>query len=159
MTLIEYNTAMRNFIKDKEPLNRLLKFFLENEEEDLDIYINMALGFLQYVPPFLGIPTIEEFPMPALLIHQATIECLISNSIVQARNDLTYNNGGVTVKVSDGERYLRLLQQLYRMTDLEISAYKNLKIAQNIAAGWGGVYSPYSRIHGTQQSLLPNSIF
>jgi len=159
MTLVEYNTALRNFIKDKELLNRLLKFVIENEEEDLDLYINMALGFLQYIPPFLGNPTIEEFPMPALLIHQATIECLISNSIVQARNDLTYNNGGVTAKVSDGERYLRLLQQLYRMADLEIAAYKQLKIAQNIAAGYGGVYSPYSTIHGTQQSLLPNSIF
>lgn len=159
MTLIEYNTALRDFIKDKQPLNRLLKFVLENEETDLDLYINMALGFLKFIPPYLGDIAITAFPMPALLIHQATIECLISNSIVQARNDLTYNNGGVTVKVSDGERYLRILQQLYRMTDLEISSYKQLKIQLNINGGWGGVYSPYAQLHGNGQNLQPNSIF
>ena len=159
MTLEEYRIALRDFIKDKEPLNRLLQFELENIEDDLDLYLNMALGFLQYIPPFLGNIAIASFPMPALLIHQATIECLISNSIVQARNDLTYNNGGVTVKVSDGDRYLRMLQQLYRMADMEIAAFKQLKIALNISAGWGGVYSPYSQLHGNGQSLQPNSIF
>lgn len=159
MTLEQYRTALRDFIKDKEPLNRLLEFVQENTPDELDLYINMALGFLKFIPPFLGDVVITAFPMPALLIHQATIECLISNGIVQSRNDLTYNNGGVTVKVADGDRYLRMLQQLYRMADMEISVYKQLKIAQNIAAGWGGVCSPYSQLHGNGQSLQPNSIF
>jgi len=159
MTLIEYRTALRNYIKDHEALNRLLQFIHENTDDELDLYLNMALGFLNYIPPFIGNITIEQFPLPALLVHQATIECLISNSIVQARNDLTYNNGGVTVKVSDGDRYLRLLQQLYRMADMEIKVYTNLKISLNIEGGWGGVYSPYARLHGTEKSLNPNSIF
>ena len=150
---------MRDFIKDKEPLNRLLKFIEENTDDELDLYINMALGFLNFIPPYLNGVSITNFPMPSLLIHQATIECLISNSIVQARNDLTYNNGGVTVKISDGDRYLRMLQQLYRMTDLEIAAYKQLKIQININGGWGGVYSPYASLHGSAETLNPNSIF
>jgi len=159
MTLDGYREALRAFIKDHEGLNRLLKFVEENTNDELDLYINSALGFLSYIPPFLGNFTIDQFPMPILLIHQATIECLISNSIVQARNDLTYNNGGVTVKAADGERYLRILQLLYRMADMEISALKSLKIALNIEAGWGGVYSPYATLHGTEKSLRPNSIF
>ena len=158
MTLIEYRGALRAFIKDNETLNRLLKFTEENTDDDLDLYINMALGFLNFIPPFIGSYTIEAFPFGTLLIHQATIECLISNGIVNARNDLTYNNGGVTVKISDGDRYLRQLQQLYRMTDMEIKAYTQVKVALNIDGGFGGVNSPYGYLHGTASSLQPNSI-
>ena len=159
MTILEYRDSLRAYIKDHETLNRLLKFVEENTEDELDLYIYMALGFLNYIPPYLGNTTINNFPMPPLIIHQATIECLISNSIVFARNDLTYNNGGVTVKISDGDRYLRILQQLYRQTDMEIKMYTQLKISMNISAAWGGVYSPYSWLHGQNQSLKPNSVF
>jgi hypothetical protein len=93
-----------------------------------------------------------------LIIHQAAIECLISNSIVQSRNDLTYNNGGITIKISDGQRYLSVLQILYRCTDMEINALKNIKIAINIQGGYGGVASPYAYLHGRSAVLNPNSI-
>jgi len=147
MTLDRYVLALRNFIKDKEDLNRLLKFSEENTDLDLELYIEMALGFLNSIPPDIvvfKIDNIDDFPIPSLLIHQATIECLISNSIVAARNDLTYNNGGITVKIDDGNRYLNMLQQLYRITDNEISTYKQWKIALNTDAAYGGVASPYS---------------
>jgi len=157
-TLELYRTALRNFIKDKTTLNRLLKYDQENTDDDLDVYINMALGFLNSIPPVLGAYTYASFPIPSLVIHQATIECLISNGIVNARNDLTYNNGGVTVKISDGDRYLRHLVNLYRMTDMEINAFKNLKVAINIDGGFGGVSSPYASLHGLDSTLQPNSI-
>ncbi len=158
MTLAEYRTAFQGYIKDKAELNRLLKFILENAPDELDMYLYMALGFLNSIPPPIGLYTLETFPTPSLLIHQATIECMISNSVVAARNDLAYNNGGVTVKIQDGDRYLKMLQILYRMTDLEISAYKNNKIAINIAGGWGSVPSPYAGLHSQGASLKPNTI-
>ena len=95
-------------------MNRLLKFTQENVDDELDLYINMALGFLNSIPPPVTTFTYATFPIPQLLLHQAAIECLISNGIVAARNDLTYNNGGVTVKISDGDRYLKHLQILYQ---------------------------------------------
>jgi len=159
LSLSDYRTALRNFIKDHEALNRLLKFEEENTSDELDMYINMALGFLNSIPPILGSYTLEAFPMPSLLMHQAVIECLISNSIVNARNELTYNNGGVTVKIPDGNKYLSLLQALYRMTDQEIAAYTKMKVAININGGYGGVYSPYAYLHNGYQSLQPNSLF
>jgi hypothetical protein len=100
----------------------------------------------------------STFPNPSLLIHQSTIELLISNGIVNARNDLTYNNGGVTAKIQDANRYLNLLQVLYRSTDAEIRNFTQLKIAANIMGGFGGVYSPYATLHGRQITLNPNSI-
>ena len=158
MTLIEYETALRAFIKDNAAVNRLLGFAEENINDELDLYINMAIGFLNFIPPFIGTYTVETFPFAQLVIHQATIECLISNGIVNARNDLTYNNGGVTVKISDGNKYLQQLQQLYRLTDMEIKAYTQIKIALNIDNGFGGVSSPYAYLQGSSTTLQPNSI-
>lgn len=158
LALADYRDAVTAFIKDKDILNRLLKFQVENSPDEVDLYINMALSFLNSIPPPIGNYTYATFPFPSLLIHQATIECLVSNSIVAARNDLTYNNGGVTVKVQDGDRYLKLLQLLYRSTDIEIGAFKNIKIGININGGWGGVPSPYANLHGRNATLQPNTI-
>lgn len=156
--LNEYRISFKSFIKDIDTLNRLIEFKEENSSAFLDLYLNMALGFLNAIPPYIGPFNYTNFPIPNLIIHQATIECLISNSIVQARNELTYNNGGVTVKIPDGQRYLNVLQILYRATDQEINALKNIKIAINIQTGYGGVSSPYSYLHGRSAILNPNSI-
>lgn len=153
-----YRTALRDFIKDKTQYNRLLKFTQENVDDELDLYLDMALGFLNSIPPPVIEFTWADFPIPQLLIHQATIECLISNGIVAARNDLTYNNGGVTVKISDGDRYLKHLTILFRMADLAIANLKQIKISINISGGWGQVSSPYAWLHGRDGTLEPNSI-
>jgi hypothetical protein len=158
LDIATYTAALRDFIKDHEAFNRLLKFEKENEDSYLRLYLNMALGFLDAIPPYIGPFGWDTFPIPNLIIHQATIECLISNSIVQARNELAYNNGGITVKISDGNRYLNILQILYRATDMEIKTLTQIKIAINIQNGYGGCSSPYSYLHGRSAVLNPNSI-
>ncbi len=158
LTLANYRTSLRAFIKDNEALNRLIEFKEENTDDELDLYISLALSFANSIPPFLEIYTYGTFLLPNLIIHQAALECLISNGIVQSRNDLTYNNGGITVKVDDGDRYIKFIQILTRATDREISQFKQMKIAINISAGYGGVHSPYSYLHGRSTTLQPNSI-
>jgi len=143
-TLQTYREALRAFIKDHSEKNRLLKFVIENTDDELDLYVNMALGFLNSIPPLIGNFTYGTFPMPSLLIRQATIECLISNGILNSRNELTYNNGGITLKVADGSRYLQHLQVLLNMTDREIANFTKVKVAINIENGYGGVHSPYA---------------
>jgi hypothetical protein len=152
-TIDDYRGWLRAFLKDHADKNRLLEFTEENTDDEIDLYLNMALGFLNFIPPFIQTYSYADFPIPTLVIHQATIECLISNGICHARNELTYNNGGVSLKISDGDRYLRMLQQLYRMADLEINAYTKYKTAVNIMAGFGGVASPYSYLHSGRTSL------
>ena len=148
MTREEYREQLRNFIKDHEELNRLLKFKEENTEDELNMYLDMAASFLYTIPPMVNIPWIEDdkFLFTSLIIHQATIEALISNSIVAARNDLTYNNGGITVKIDDSNRYMGVLQNLYRIADREIENFRKWKVAFNIEGGYGGVSSPYAYI-------------
>lgn len=157
-TEAEYVTALQNYIKDHEIKNILLKYQVENTPEELTMYVQMAMGFLNSVPPFIAEYSYETFPIPSLLIHQAAIECLISNGICHARNELSYNNGGITVKIHDSERYIKYIQILARMTDLEISNYTKLKISINLNQGWGGVYSPYAYMYGNRSTLQPNSL-
>ena len=161
-TTQEYVEALRAFIKDHDYLNRLLNFKEENNDDELKLYLNMANSFLETMPPFIvrPDPLNPNFPFFSLVIHQATIEALISNSIVQARNDLTYNNGGITVKVDDGNRYLNLLQGLYRMADRELENYRKWLVALNISGGYGGVGSPYRFLHSCSETTgYYNGIF
>lgn len=157
-TAIEYREGLRKFIKDHEFMNRLLHFTEENTDEELDMYLNLAGSFLATVPPFINRPDpfTDGFPFYSLIIHQACIEALISNSIVQARNELTYNNGGITVKVDDGNRYLSLLQGLWKMADREIDNYQKWLQQININNGYGGVSSPYAYI-GCSSTYNPRS--
>lgn len=158
LSLATYRDSLRAFIKDQALKNRLLNFAQENTDDELDLYLNMSLGFLNTIPPILGTYTFATFPIPLLLIHQATIECLISNGIFNSRNDLTYNNGGITVRITDGDKYLKHLQWLTRSADQMINSYVKIKVALNIDGGFGGVHSPYAYLHGTAATLQPNSI-
>jgi hypothetical protein len=160
LTLRDYRWSLRLFLKDFNENNRLLNFTVESEIEFLDSYLFMALGSLNVIPPILSQYSLATFPIPNLLIHQAVMECLISNSIVFSRNDLTYNNGGVTTKIVDGQRYVTVIQLLSRMLDNETNMYRQMKIAQNITAAYGGgVSSPYAFLHGRYATLQPNSLF
>ena len=158
LTEADYVTALKNFIKDHEIKNILLKYQVENTTEELTMYVQMAIGFLNSIPPPIYAYDYGTFPIPSLIIHQAALECLISNGICHARNELSYNNGGITVKIHDSERYLKYIQVLARMTDLEISNFTKMKISLNLNSAWGGVYSPYARLHGQGRTLQPNSL-
>ena len=154
----KYIESLRIFIKDHDFLNRLLKFTKENLDEELGMYVNLALSAGNSIPPMIGAFGFDAFPVPNYIIHQGAVECLISNGIAASRNELTYNNGGITVKIPDGARYLNYLQSVYRAIETEIQMIKQIKIAINIQNGWGGVSSPYSYLHGRSAVLNPNSI-
>ena len=144
LTEENYVNSLRAYIKDSELKNILLRYTEENTDDELTMYVQMALGFLNSIPPPVIAYDYGTFVIPSLLIHQAALECLISNGILHARNELTYNNGGITVKIWDSERYLKFIQILMRQTDMEIKMLTNAKIAINLNGAFGGVYSPYA---------------
>lgn len=155
MTKEEYVEKLRHYIKDHEHLNRLLKFEEENEDMDLELYIDMAINTINFIPPLIKTYKIKNFPFPAFLINQATIEVLISNGIVNSRNQLDYNNGGITVKVPNGDKYLNHLNILFRMNQQMTEQFKALKIKQNMEGAYGIIGSPYELLeHGLNQNKL-----
>lgn len=156
MNLDQYRKGLRDFLLDFPELNRLLNFNEENNDDKLDLYLNMALGFLNSVPP----PTenytdVSAFPIPSLLLHCAVEQCLISNSIHQARNELTYNNGGISVKIPDGNRYLQALTMMSQQINRELEMLRQRKIYLNLEMGWGGINSPYQYIAGYPYLIRP----
>ena len=158
LTYENYIESLRAYIKDSALKNILLKYTQENTNEEIGMYIQMAMSFLSAIPPYILSFDYGTFPLPSLIIHQAAVECMISNGILHARNELTYNNGGLTVKVYDSQRYLNHINALLRLTDFEIQNFTKLKISINIDSAFGGCYSPYAYLHGQQQTLSPNSI-
>jgi hypothetical protein len=148
MELLDYRKGLRVFLRDHAEMNRLLKFEEENADDSLDLYINMALGYLNNLPPRVANFGYSNFPIPSLLIHQAAVEALVSNGILQSRNEITYNNGGISVKVSDKSRYLPYINELNRLVAREMDSFFKIKISINVEGAWGGVSSPYSYIAG-----------
>jgi len=159
MTAQEYRDALRAFIKDHEYLNRLLDFKEESSDDELDLYINMSISEFNMIPPHVVTFSVADFPNPTLLIQQATIEALISNGIVASRNDLTFNNGGITTKIYDGTRYMNQLQVLMSVVERQRNGLQQYKVAININGGYGGVASPYSGLHSMGRTLKPSIYF
>lgn len=139
---------LRAYLIDFDTVNLLWEFEEESGDTQLDMYIFMALGSLNATPPPIKIFDVTEFPHPALLIHSAALECLRSNSIFQARNDIQYNNSGISVKMHDGQRYNTQLQFLSNLVSQEMEQFLKLKISLNCSAGWGGSWSPYATLNG-----------
>ena len=150
-----YRDGLRMFVKDYEELNRILKWEEENADPALDLYINMALGFLNTMPPNVAVYGVQDFPFPGLLIHRAAVDCMISNSILQARNELSYNNGGISVKFPDGNRYSNQIQALLNILTGELDMFRQFKVSINIEGGWGGLNSPYQYIAGYPYLIRP----
>lgn len=148
MTIAEMVALLRSFLIDLDSVNILWEFEEESGDAALQMYLMMALGSLNAVPPHVGNFGITDFPMPALLIHAATLECLRSNSIFQARNDINYNNSGISVKAHDGQRYNTQLQYMASTVEREMVDWKTMKISINCQGAFGGTWSPYATLNG-----------
>jgi len=149
MTLADYQTHLRAYIKDNEALNILLDFTEENTDDELELYLSMGLSHLNNIPPHIGDYTFVTFPYTGLLILEAVMEVLISNGIVNQRNQLTYNDGGITVNHPDGDKYMKTITVLTRRIELFEKSFKAWKINLNVNAGWGGSYSPYATLNAS----------
>lgn len=144
-TKADYVNYLRMFIKDLAAKNILLKFQMENEDDYLGLYLDMALSGLNSMPPPVATFAYSNFPFSGTLLHKAAFECLVSNDIQKSRNDLTYSDGGITV--NDGPKYQYIIQVLQRMVDKEEEYWRQYLIKLNIELGWGGVSSPYANLH------------
>lgn len=139
-----YIDLLRGFIKDHEGLNRLLEFEKESEDSELDAFLNLALNDLNFIPPHIQSWTIEDFPYPNLLVSQAAIQVLVSNGIVNSRNELQYNNGDVAVKLPDGNKYMNHLNVLLKQNQQRVQAFQQMKVKTNMERAYGIIGSPYS---------------
>lgn len=150
MTAVELRDMLRSYLIDLSSVNIILEFEEETSDTGLDMYLAMALAQTRMSPPYLASLNYDltTFPMPALLVHLGALECLKSNGIFQARNDVQYNNSGISLKAHDGQRYNTQIQYLENTVAKEMDMWTKFKIQINCQNCYGGVWSPYATLNG-----------
>lgn len=134
---------LRLFMLDTPAMNRLIR--REESTDDLmQFAIDMAISDWNSTTPPLTPVHIGNYPSLYLLMHGAAIQLLKTQGLAQARNELNYSAGGSSFVRSNKTNYY-MQWMINFANDYEVKK-RNIKIAQNIARGWGGAPSEYDRI-------------
>lgn len=132
---------MRTQVQDAPESNALLSGY-ELSDPAIEQCVQMAEAEFNLSPPVITNYTVENHPALGLLVYGTMIEMLFSSGILNSRNRLNYNAGGVQVNVSDkaGEysNWIQLLLSRYNQLKLQYKQYLNMN------GGYGQVRSEYS---------------
>ena len=146
--------AVRNFLRDFAHENRLVAGE-ESSNPQIDLAILMALDDFNFATvPLIGNFQLSTFPSLSLLVTGAAIWVLKSTGILQTRNFLNFNSGGISAVLSDRsaawQNWIRVLQQEYETKKAEVKAFLNLR------EGWGGVATPYGSLAYYRGGFAPS---
>ena len=126
----ELITRVRDFIRDKRELNRLLDNDYETSQRQLELAVDMCLDDYNNTPPRLGVYTTDNFPWIYLLIIGSAVQVLKSAGIMHSRNHLNYSDGGLTVATDEQATYyvnwLNVLGQEYEEKKMRAKQSENL---------------------------------
>lgn len=96
----------------------------------LEQCVQMAEMEYNMTPPIMTSYTVENHPALGLLVYGTMIEMLFASGVLNSRNRLSYNAGGVQVNVSDkaGEygNWIRLLLTRYNQLKSQHKQYLNM---------------------------------
>ncbi len=132
---------LRSFMRDHPVLNELIEGKESSDGQLKEAILDAIEDWNDTQPPLAPI-NIKTHPSQRLLIRGAAIEILFSAGILQSRNRLDYNDGGIVVRDKDkAPDYQAWIARL--VNDYELKKV-NKKKSQNIALGFGAVPSEYS---------------
>lgn len=145
-TYLDDNTQIfirqvRRFMQDYPALNALLQGE-EIKDSMLELFTDMALDDWSTTPPLLGrVQEVSQHPSRYLLMFKVVVIALQSGAMLNARNNLSYSDGGVQLNTSDrASVYLQI-------ADLFNREYQNGKMrllkTMNAEDAYGGVHSEY----------------
>lgn len=143
MTLEEARNKLRDYIKDKPDLNKLLE-----DQENTDTYLEMCIEDAleeineEYMPETSW--TLNDVPW-SLIKKGSILQVLIGAGIGSARNTFSYSDGS-SINVNDNDqwgRYINLYNVLISKYERSVQRYKKRK---NIDGCYGGVASQYNNL-------------
>jgi hypothetical protein len=141
--------SLRNMIRDKKELNRLLMGHYENNDPELEQCIIQALIDWNMSPPILSPVTLASHPNKHLLLQCAAIQALTSAGIWHSREHMPGSDGGTSAddhaKAGEYSGWIERFEAAYERKK------SDQKTALNIAYAMGsmGVMSEY----GARQSV------
>ena len=132
---------IRDYLRDHPQFNSLLHDF-ETSDGIISICADLAADDFSTTAPFISRHTVETMPSLYLLHLGTIIQILRSAGLLQARNNLNYSDGGLTVATSDKSPiYKAWADSLFIEYEQK---KKNLKMQLNARGAWGGCPSEYS---------------
>jgi len=134
---------VRTFLKDFTHKNTLL-VGEESSDDELILYLELAIDDFNNAHTPRTNFGLANFPSFALLLWGTVIQALLSESILQIRNRLSYSDGGITVALSDKSPDLaNAAQGLIVNYERKV---EDLKKQLNAEAAFGNVPSEYGTV-------------
>lgn len=133
ITLTDFVSGVRRYMRDHPQLNRLIAG-VESSDEDIMFAIDMAISDYNNEPPFTRRYDFNNPPPKAHLIWGTVIELLVSKGLLESRNSIAFNDGGISIGADKDQRtqsWLANFQNRYE------NAKKKFKVAENIEMAWG----------------------
>lgn len=136
MTRSEASTRVREFLRDKKELNKLLDNEFESSQRQIEFAMDMAIDDYNNTPPRLGTYTVDNFPWSYLLIIGSVVQVLKSAGLEKARNNLQYSDGGLSIDVESQApaygNWLQILGQEYEDKKMRAKQSENLEACWSI---------------------------
>ncbi len=137
---------VREYMRDYKDSNRLNQAE-EFSESRINLCIDFALDDFNNTPVQTAF-TAEKFPARAILMLGVIAHLYKGEKFFQARNNLTYNDAGVTVNDNDkAPVYAELSSQLMQEFETKTRQWKR---QYNLRRGWGGFNSEYRGLYRTR---------
>jgi len=145
LALAQFKDEVRGYIRDFPELNRLIAGE-ESSHRMVEYCIWLAVDEWNTTPPLANVG-VANFPSRGILLQLTICHLLTSVGILKSRNRMPYNDGGFSV---DPESQDGAYQQWISLLRSQLNPRMvNLKVALNIAGGWGaGAPSEYGVING-----------
>jgi hypothetical protein len=138
-----YVNRLRRYLQDTEVLN-VLDQVKESTDVDLFFALQDTVDEINVIPPITTYTLFSDIPWSILKLG-ATLQILVSQGILSARNQLTYNDAG-GIQVSDMDKYGRYVNWFNVLINKYLRSVAAWKIGGNIDAAYGGVPSEYQDI-------------
>jgi len=130
---------VRIFLKDSPETNELDQTF-EFKDRDIELACNLAISDWNTTPPLIRPQKLETFICIDWLVIATAINCLSTLVPLNARNQLAYSDGGITVdRWNKAPIYMAIIQYWQPILEKKKVAFK---YAQNVASFAGSVASP-----------------
>lgn len=129
--------TIRLYLRDYPELNRLIDGE-ESSNRQIVWAIIDTLDDFNTEPPFTNY-SLDNFPSMSLLVRGSACSLLESIGLLQTRNHIQFNDGGIQVGINDKTPFIQSWLQLFRNSYEDKK--KKIKVAMNIENAWGGSVS------------------
>lgn len=144
--------SLRNMIRDKPMLNRLLLGQVESSDEELRQCIIQALIDWNQTPPHIGNATLANHPNKYLLLVGAAIQAMTGAGIWHSREHMPSSDGGTSAddhaKAGEYSGWIRGFIDDYERKKSDQKTAQNISQAMGTGVSVPSEYSYYYSLYG-----------